>query len=130
VILSLFAAGAVVQIILKATCILALLRHWQSVPELWGIDWMDVVWRLERELRVKLTGSDFEQFTAEERSGLTAGQLWEVVVDKLRQVGIEIPENGWERLVGALCEALNVDAKQVNPDSRLYADLGMLYGVD
>jgi hypothetical protein len=130
VVLSLFAAGAVVQIILKATCIVALRRHWQSVPELWGIDWLDVVWRLERELKVKLTGSDFERFTAEERIGLTAGQLCEVVVEKLRQAGIQIPGNGWEHLVVALFEALNVDAEQVNPDARLYADLGMLDGVD
>jgi len=130
VILSLFVAVAVVGITLNASCLLVLRRHWRSVPELWGIDWLDVVWRLEQELKVELTGSDFERFTADERMGLTAGQLWEVVVDKLRQTGIQTPGNGWERLVVALCEALNVDANQVNAGSRLYADLGMLYGLD
>jgi hypothetical protein len=129
-VIALFALLAVVQITGRAWCHLVLRRHWRSVPELWGIDWLDVVWRLEREFKLKLTGSDFERFTAEERTGLTAGQLWYTVAGKLRQTGIEVPGNGWERSIVALCEALNVDAERVNPDARLYADLGMLYGVD
>ena len=129
-VIALFALLAIVQITGSAWCHLVLRRHWRSVPELWGIDWLDVVWRLEQEFEVDLKGSDFERFTAKERTGLTAGQLWDAVVGKLRQTGIEVPGNGWERLVVALCEAFNVDAERINPDSRLYADLGMLYGVD
>jgi hypothetical protein len=121
---------AVAKFLLGAWCLLELYRHWRSAPELWGIDWLDVVWRLERGFRVDLTEADFAHFSANERMALTAGQLWEVVVDKCRSAGIEAPANSWERVVTALCEALNVDAERVAPSSRLYADLGMLEGID
>jgi hypothetical protein len=97
---------------------------------LWGLDWLDIVWRLERQFAIHLRGADFERFSAEERNGLTAGRLWDVVVEKMRTAGIEVPGDALARVVVALSEALNVDVERIAPDSRLYADLGMLYGVD
>jgi hypothetical protein len=121
---------AVGKVVLTAWCLLEWRRHWRSVPEFFGFDWLDVVWRLEREFGVKLLGADFERLSADERNGLTAEQLWQVVADKLRNTGIDVPSNGWERVVAVLGEALNVRPERVASGSRLYADLGMLYGMD
>ncbi len=103
-------------------------RKWRSVPELWSIDWLDIVYRLEREFRIKLTGTDLEGLSADARVELTAGQLWELVAARIRGVGSEVPADGWERVVAALSEALNVEPRQITPGSLLYADLGMVCG--
>jgi hypothetical protein len=121
---------AIAQILGKAWCLLQLRRHWRSAPELWGIDWLDIVFRLEREFGVRLTGTDFAQFSAHERITLTAGQLWKVVAGKRQNGGNNRPKDGWERVVTTLGEALNVDSERVLPSSRLYADLGMFAGID
>jgi hypothetical protein len=111
-------------------CLIDLRRHWRGVPELWGVDWLDVVYRVEREFGVRLSAADFAGIPAHARISLTAGQLWEVVVTKLRLVDKVPPPDGWGRLVRALSEALCVKPKRVEPGSRLYADLGMQYGLE
>jgi hypothetical protein len=101
-------------------------RKWRPVRELWSIDWLDIVYRLERDFGVTFTAGDFEGWSAETRVALTAGQLWEMVAAKLRDAGTESPPDGWERVVAVLSDALNVKPRQVTPASRLYADLGMV----
>jgi hypothetical protein len=124
------AAFATVRYICVVWCLIQLRRKWRSVPELWGIDWLDVVYRIERELGVTVTASDFEVLPADERIALTAGRLWEMVATKIRASGAETPADGWERFVAALSKALQVKSTRVTPASRLYADLGMLYGLE
>jgi hypothetical protein len=104
-------------------------RKWRSVPELWSIDWLDIVYRLQREFRIKFTGTDFEGLSADARVELTAGLLWDLVAARVGGLGWEVPADGWERVVGVLSEALNVKPRQITPGSRLYADLGMVYGL-
>ena len=103
---------------------IVLLRR-KSVPELWGFDWLDILVRLERDCGVTFTRADFEAIPRDQRFGLTAGQLCELVDAKLRTSGQPVPEGAWDRVVAALVEALNVAPVKVRPDSRLYADLGM-----
>jgi hypothetical protein len=43
--------------------------------------------------------------------------------------GWAVPADGWRRLVSLLSEALNVKTNRIVPESRLYADLGMRYGL-
>jgi hypothetical protein len=38
--------------------------------------------------------------------------------------------DGWARFVTLLSEALNVGARRILPESRLYADLGVVYGLE
>ena len=123
-------AIAVLKLAAGVWCLVELRRKWRAVPELWGVDWLDVVCRLERAFGVKLTAADFADWPADARAGLTAGQLWEVVADKFRVAGADVPVDGWERMAAALSEALNVRAKRIAAGSRLYADLGMAYGLE
>lgn len=109
---------------------LAELRKWRTVPELRGIDWLDIVYRLERDLGVRVSASDFENLQGVERINLSAGQLWELAAAKLRSSGRQVPSDGWERVVATLSEALNVRRTRVTPSSRLFADLGMVDCLD
>jgi hypothetical protein len=104
------------------------LRKRRSVPEFFGLDWLDIVFRVERQFGVSLTVRDFECFPPEALRVLTAGQLWDAISAKLQTAGREVPLDGWEQIVAALSEALNVKAKRITSGSRLYADLGMQYG--
>jgi hypothetical protein len=99
--------------------------EWRNASELWGIDWLDILYRLNREFGVVLTAADFEELPADARSALTAGQLWEVVAAKLRVAGTTPPPDGWQRLVETLSEALSVKRQRITPESRLLEDLGM-----
>lgn len=69
-------------------------RHWALVPELYGIAWLDIVFRLERAFGVSLKGSDFETIPPDSRVELSAGQLWEVVAAKLQSAGKSLPLDG------------------------------------
>jgi hypothetical protein len=120
-------AFAIAQFIVVIWCFVDLRRKWRPVPELWGIDWLDIVYRLERDLGVAPTAADFEELSASARIELTAGQLWELLATKIRAGGSELPPDGWERVVAVLSESLNVNRRRIAPDSRLYADLGMVY---
>lgn len=53
-------AIAVVQFFGGIWCWIELRRKWSSCAELWGVDWLDVVFRLEREFGISLSGTDFE----------------------------------------------------------------------
>jgi hypothetical protein len=122
-----FTAAKVVAV---CWCLVALRQKWRSVPELRAADWLAIVYRLEREFGVTLTATDFEGWPAAARVGLTAGQLWELVAAKARAVGRVVPAEGWDRVARALAEALSVRRRRIAPGSRLYADLGMIYGFD
>ena len=121
---------AVLKLLLGIWCLVELCRKWRGASELWGIDWVDIVYRLEREFGASLTAADFAGFSPEGRVALTAGQLWVVVAAKIRASGRDVPADGWDRLVAALSEALNVKPVRIVPDAGLYADLGMLAGLD
>jgi hypothetical protein len=88
------------------------------------------VFRVERELGVSLTVADFEGWSPDARAALTAGQLWELVASKLRAGGAAVPAGGWDQVVALLSEALNVRAGRIRAESRLYAELGMVYGLE
>ncbi len=79
---------------------------------------------------VPITASDFQVCASDARYSLTAGQLWDLIAAKLWATSAGVPADGWQRVVVALSEALNVKPWRITSDSRLYADLGMLYGVD
>jgi hypothetical protein len=121
---------AILQIALRVWCLIELQRKWRSLPELWGLDWLDVVYRVQRALGVPLTAADFVDLSDKARRALTAGQLWERIASHLGATGRPVPANGWDQVVGALSEALNVDHDRISPNSRLYADLGMRPGLD
>jgi hypothetical protein len=110
-------------------CLIELCRKWKGAFELWGIDWLDIVYRLKRAFGVALTAADFAGLSAEARVALTAGQLWEMVAARIRASGRVVPANGWEQVVGVLSEALNLKPVRIVPNARLYADLGMLHGL-
>ncbi|QJW93762.1 hypothetical protein [Frigoriglobus tundricola] len=118
-------ALAVLKFAAGLWCWVELRRKWLELPELWGVDWLDIVFRVERAFGMPLTAADFAGWTTGARVGLTAGQLWELVADKLRGAGAEVPADGWERVVAVLSEALNVRAERIATESRLCADLDM-----
>ncbi len=124
---SVCAAIAVLQGVGLVWVLIELHRKWRTAPPLWGLDWLDVVYRVDREFGLVLTGVDFDGWTPETRAELTAGQLWELVASKLRARSVEVPADGWDRVVALLAEALNVKASRIVPESRLCADLGMKY---
>jgi hypothetical protein len=121
---------ALLQFVAGMWFLIELRRKWRSVPEFWSVDWLHIIHHLKQAFGVTLTSRDFETMPAEVRGTLTAGQLWEVVVSKLMAAGHAVPADGWERAVGAISEALNVKPRRIAPDSRLYMDLGMAYGLD
>src|SRR5262249_38673375 len=98
--------------------------------ELWGLDWLDIVYRLEYTFGVTLTAADFAGLSPEAQQALTAGQLWEVVAARIRTSGQEVPADGWDQVVARLSESLHVKPRQIVPDAQLYADLGMVHGLD
>jgi hypothetical protein len=53
-------ALGVAKFLLAGWCILELWRKGRSVPELWSIDWLDIVYRLKREFGVTIAAGDFE----------------------------------------------------------------------
>jgi hypothetical protein len=111
-------------------CLVELCRKWRGTRELWSLDWLDIVFRVEREFGVVLTAADFVGLSPEARVALTAGQLWEMVATRIRASGRPVPVDGWDRMVTALCEALNKKPVRITPTARLYADLGMVPGLD
>ncbi len=121
---------AAVQMLGGLWCLVELYRKWRGAAELWGLDWLDIVFRLEHAFGVSLTDADFADFSPEARGALTAGQLWEAVVARIRVSGRELPADGWDRLVMVLSESLHVKTSRIEPDARLFADLGMLQGFD
>lgn len=123
-------AIAVLKVAGGVCCIVELRRKWRATPEFWGLDWLEVVYCVEREFGVTLTAADFVAWSADARVGLTAGQLWELIANKLRVADAAVPADGWERVVSALSEALYVRANRISAESRLYADLGMVYGLE
>jgi hypothetical protein len=123
-------AVAAMQFIAACWCFLELHRKWRSVPELWGVDWLDIVYRMEREFGITLTAADFESQHAAARVALTAEQLWELVKAKIMAADGEVPADGWDRVVAVLAEALTIKPSRIAPGSRLYADLGMIYGIE
>jgi hypothetical protein len=106
------------------------LTKWRAARELWSVDWLDIVYRAEKEFGIAITVTDFEHWSAEGRSGLTAGQLWNLVATKLRTSGMVVPVDGWARAVRLLSKSLDVRPARVSTDSRLYVDLGMSYFLD
>jgi hypothetical protein len=120
----------VVKLIGGLWCLLEFQRKWRPVPELWSIDWLGIVYRLEREFGVTITAADFAGLSAEARVALTAGELWELVTAKMTAGNADLAAEGWERLVTILAEALNVPPRRIAPGSRLYADLGMMQGLE
>jgi hypothetical protein len=127
-----YLCGAFVVVKLLGTlwCFTELRRKWRSVPELWALDWLDIVYRVEHEFGVTLVAADFEVLPKDARAELTAGQLWEIVVARQRAAGATMPADGWARLAVALSEALNVRPSRIASGSRLYADLGMILGIE
>ena len=75
-----------------------------------------------------LLATDFEEWSVEARVDMTAGQLWELIRDKIQAKGAEAPADGWERIVTLLSDALNIRRSRIVVESRLYADLNMMYG--
>jgi hypothetical protein len=106
-------------------CLLELFRKWRSVPEFWGLDWVDIVYRLEREFKVSVAADDFVCMPTAARVALTSGQLWHLVTAKMIAAGSGVPADGWERFVAVIAQALNVNPRKIAPGSRLYADFGM-----
>jgi hypothetical protein len=104
-------------------------RKWRSCPEFWSIDWLDIVLRIEQEFCVEILAADFETIPSEARVEITAGQLWEVVSRKMTAKGFVVSQDGWERLKMVISEALNVRPAKIALYSRLYSDLGMIYGI-
>ena len=105
-------------------------RKWRTVPELWALDWLDIVYLVERDFGVLLVAADFEGLSPAARQGLTAGQVWGVIAARLVAVGSSVPPDGWARLVTILTRSLNVKPEQVTHGSRLYADLDMTRGLE
>ena len=127
---SLCIAMAVLKVVGGVWCWVELRRKWRATPELWGIDWLDIVFRVESVFGAPLTTGDFSDWSPAARAELTAGQLWDIIAHKLREVGAVIPPDGWTRLVALLSDALNVRPARITTESRLYADMGMLDGLD
>ncbi len=123
ILLSLVFLTVSAKVVIVAWAIIELRR--KSVPELWGIDWLDILHRLEQEFGVVFSRTDFEAIPTGERLGLTVATLWALVEIELRSVGRSLPKDGWEKMVATLIEALNVAPDKVRSESRLYADLGM-----
>jgi hypothetical protein len=117
------------QIISLIWCAIELRKNWWSTSEFWGVDWLDIVCRVEREFGVSLTAADFADWSPEARAALSAGQLWELVEAKRATVAIAGSPAGWPRLAVVLSEALNVPIDRIDLHSRLYGDLGMVRGI-
>jgi hypothetical protein len=92
---------------------------------LWSIDWADVLLRLEREFRITFYPDDFRHLEKQQPPDITAGELFAIMRRKVWDTGHPAPADGWQRLTGALSEALNVPASSILCESRLRADLAM-----
>jgi hypothetical protein len=98
-----------------------------SPPFLWSLDWADVLLRLEREFGITFCPGDFRNLERQPFPDITAGELLAVVYRKIWDTGHPAPADSWQRLAGALGEALNVSPPSIMCETRLCADLGMEY---
>jgi hypothetical protein len=121
---------ATIKILGGIWCLVEWRRNWRGAFELWGVDWLVIVYRLRVEFGVALTDADFSDWSPEERTALTAGELGEIVAARIRGSGCDVPTDGWDRVVAVLCESLHTKPSRIVWWSRLYADLGMFYGLD
>jgi hypothetical protein len=110
--------------------VVSLLYCWHALRQkspriLWCIDWIDILFRLEREFGITFCPSDFQHLVSQQPPDITAGELFAIVRRKVWDTGRPVPADGWQRLTGNLSQALNVEASPILCDSRLRADLGM-----
>ncbi|HSI33891.1 MAG: hypothetical protein ACAI43_14930 [Phycisphaerae bacterium] len=95
-----------------------------------GIDFLDIVFRLEKEFSIKLPRAALFWTDAEmrlrrrERPPLTAGLLHRQLVEFLSRNRLDVPADSWERVRKCLSAALGVKEDEIRPDSRLIEDLG------
>jgi hypothetical protein len=113
----------------------------KSAPELRGTDWLRVLHRLEREIKVDLRGLDFRATRRHVgdvamEGEPTAGDLWAQVAQYLslvaalyREHRLPEPQMTWDGFAGLLAEELGVPQDRIHPESRLGADLGMGAGL-
>src|SRR5262245_44197833 len=117
----LFAALAVLQFLGGLYCWYSLCR--KSVPALWSIDWIDVLFRLEKEFRICFCSDDFRHI--QDEADITAGELFAIVCRKVQEAGRPVPFGSWQRIRLVLHEALRASPWRIRRESRLRADLRM-----
>ena len=88
-----------------------------------GIDFLDVVHRLERWYGVRLERADLEPLWLRPARNLTAGELHAAVCDKLRAAGRAVPASSWNGVRLELATVLGVSPFAIRPGSWRVADL-------
>ena len=114
-----------------------------------GIDVLDITFRIEKQIGLRISGEDWNRLIAENDGSrdVRAGQLLELALErracrKCRCGLLGYPESGacpecgtrfdyseteqlWEELRIVLSEALRVKREKITRDSQLIKDLGM-----
>jgi acyl carrier protein len=91
-----------------------------------GIDFLDLVFRLEKRYNLILDTGEWERLTANRvNKDITAGEVQFVVGLALRDVGRPVPRSLWNGVRLTLADTLGVKVSRIKPESRLVKDLGM-----
>lgn len=94
-----------------------------------GIDFYDLIFRLEKRFGIELERvSDSrwkEIFLTRNPPDITAGELYEVVIQKIQEQGREMPANGWAMFCFEVSRCLGVHESDIKPESLLAGELGM-----
>jgi hypothetical protein len=89
------------------------------------MDFLDIVFRLERRYGVNLQREHFEHVLTRMKAELTAGDLLEVVCGQLRCSGRPIPPSTWNGIRLEVARAFNISPFTIRRESKLVGDLGM-----
>ncbi len=95
-----------------------------------GIDLLDIRFRLEKRFNIALIREQFDVDLWElahrrQPPDFTAGEIYELLLQELKRQNRDVPENSWWLFCFCVSEALGLDAREIQPDSLMEADLGM-----
>jgi hypothetical protein len=97
-----------------------------------GIDYLDIHFRLEKALGIRLPPTSLYWSRQEREAGsvntgkhdVTAGEVHTNLCEALVELGHEVPANSWEIVRACLGEALGFPPGEVKPEHWLIRDLG------
>lgn len=92
-----------------------------------GLDFLDVVFEIEKQFGVRICAADLtesEEWDAS-KNDCTAGALHRIICRKCEEEGVPVPRSSWNRMRIALMKSAGVAADEIKEGAWLVHDLDM-----
>lgn len=95
-----------------------------------GIDILDIRFRLEKRFDVALIRQQFDTDLSElwyshQPPDITAGEMYELVLQELKRQNREVPAESWELFCSCVSESLGLAVHEIQREEWMGAELGM-----